>query len=231
MRTPDLLQTALSSGEFPNITAKRLRNMVSDCFAPRYLVDDAEPAKLLKNLDGNITSQDQKQLFLLFACRADKILADFIRDVYWVHYAAGSSSVSKDDATEFVEAAVQDGKTTTPWSESTVTRVARYLLGACGDFGMLGPTKGGARSIEHFQPTPFITSFLAHDLHFKGYGDNAVLNHKDWALFGLAPDDVRAELKKLALRGELILQSAGGVVQIAWKNKNIEELAIGFADS
>ena len=231
MDTPGLLKTALSSGEFPTMTARRLRNIVSEGFAPRYLVNDAGPAKLLQNLNANVTLQDQTQLFFLFTCRANGILADFVQDVYWARYAAGSASVSKADAIEFVEAAVQDGKTTTPWSESTIIRVARYLLGACADFGMLGPIRARARSIQHFRPTPFISSFLAHDLHFKGYGDNAVLNHEDWALFGLGPDDVVAELKQLALRGELILQSAGGIVQIAWKNKNMKDLANGVANS
>ena len=49
-------------------------------------------------------------------------------------------------------------------------------------------------------------------------------------MFGLDYDDVLAELKQLALRGELILRPPV-VVQIAWKNKPIEELADGFADS
>ena len=231
MDTPALLQTALSSGEFPTMTARRLRNIVSEGFAPRYMVNGAGPAKVLQNLNGNISSQEQTQLFFLFTCRATRILADFVRQVYWARYAAGSASVSKEDAVEFVEAAVQDGRTTTPWSESTIRRVSSYLLGASTDFGMLGPINGGARLIQPFRPTLFISSFLAHDLHFKGYGDNAVLNHDDWALFGLDPDDVHAEFKQLALRGELILQSAGGVVHIAWKNKNMGELENGFVNS
>lgn len=231
MDSSALLQTALSSGEFPTMTARRLRNIVSEGFAPRYLTNGAEPAKLLRTLSGNVSSQAQKQLLFLFTCRANNILADFVREVYWARYAAGSSVVSKDDAVEFVEAAVSDGKTTTRWSESTIRRVSSYLLGACADFGMLGPIKVGARSIQTFRPTHLITSFLAHDLHFRGHSDNAVLKHDDWALFGLDPDDVLAELKQLALHGELILQSAGGVVQIAWKNKNIEELANDIADS
>jgi len=230
MGAPDLLQTALSSGEFPTMTARRLRNIISEGFSPRYLVDGAEPAMLLQNLIGRITSQDQKQLFFLFTCRANGILADFVREVYWPRYAGGSSAVSKKDALDFVEAAVLEGRTTTPWSESTIRRVSSYLLGACADFGLLGQIKGDGRLIQPFQPTLFLSSFLAHDLHFKGLGDNAVLNHEDWALFGFGPGDALAEIKRLSLRGELILQSAGSVVQIAWKNKNMEELANGFVD-
>lgn len=32
-----LLQAALQSGSFPNVAARRLRNIIAECFAPRYL--------------------------------------------------------------------------------------------------------------------------------------------------------------------------------------------------
>ncbi len=38
MTSSALYQAALDSGDFPNATARRLRNMVAECFAPRYLV-------------------------------------------------------------------------------------------------------------------------------------------------------------------------------------------------
>ena len=52
-----------------------------------------------------------------------------------------------------------------------------------------------------------------------------MLNHKDWHLLGLGAEDTLAELKQIALRGEFIVQSAAGLVQISWKHKNMEELA------
>jgi hypothetical protein len=139
-------------------------------------------------------------------------------------------SVSKSDALTFVSSAVSNGRTTSHWSETTVIRIARYLLGECADFGLLGAVKAGARSISSFRITPNVASILAHDLHFKGLGDNAVLQSPDWALFGLEPDGVLGELKRLSLRGEMIVQSAGGVTQISWKYKSMEELAHGIAD-
>ena len=121
------------------------------------------------------------------------------------------------------------GRTTTRWSETTVIRVARYLLGACADFGLLGAMRGGARSINNFRITSNVASILAHDLHFRGAGDNALLRSPDWGLFGLEAEDVLGELKRLSLRGELIVQSAGGVTQVSWKHKSMEELANGLA--
>lgn len=230
MDAPHLLERALASGEFPTITARRLRNIVVEGFAPRYLTDTAAPALTLKSMNALLSEADRKQLFYLFTCRAVTILADFIRDVYWPIYAGGGTHLTKEDSLSFVDEAVREGKTTTRWSDTTKVRVSSYLLGACADFGLVGAMRAGIRKIETFQPTQFASSFLAHDLHFRGLGDNAVLHHPDWQLFGLGPDDALAALKQIALRGELIVQSAAGFVQISWKHKNMGELAHAVAD-
>ena len=57
-----------------------------------------------------------------------------------------------------------------------------------------------------------------------GLGDNAVINHPDWQLFGLTNDDVREELKALAVNRYWIIQAAGDVVQISWAYNNMEEV-------
>ena len=75
-----------------------------------------------------------------------------------------------------------------------------------------------------------MAGYLAHDLHFAGLGDNAVLSHLDWRIFGLAVYDVREELKRLALKGYLILQSAGDITRISWKYKTMEELCDVLAE-
>jgi hypothetical protein len=46
----------------------------------------------------------------------------------------------------------------------------------------------------------------------------------------LEPEDVLQELKRLALRGELIVQSAAAITQIGWKHKNMEEVAHVLAE-
>ena len=170
-------------------------------------------------------------MYFLFTSRANPILADFVCNIFWPQYTAGATALTKREALIFVEDAVADGKTTTSWSESTRTRVSSYLLGACADFGLLGGMHSGVRKIESFRPTSFVTTFLAHDLHFRGLGDSAVINHKDWKLLGLSSDDALAELKQIALRGELIVQSAAGLVQISWKHKNMEELSYAVTHS
>ena len=229
MSGQDLFKSALASGDFPAVTARRLQNVVTEAFRSRYLIDGGAPAKILKSISKILSRDDFRSLCFLFTCRANPILADFVREVYWPRYAAGGTLVSKADSLQFVSSAVSDGRTTRPWSETTITRVASYLLGACVDFGLLGVMKAGARPILTFRITPNVASILAHDLHFRGMGDNVLMQSADWGLFGLEADDVLGEMKRLSLRGELIVQAAGGLTQVSWKFKSMEELADGIA--
>jgi Putative inner membrane protein (DUF1819) len=229
MNGQDLFKVALASGEFPAVTARRLQNVVTEAFRPRYLIEGAAPAKLLKKISNSLPRDDFRSLCFLFTCRANRILADFVRQVYWPRYSAGGTSVSKADTLQFVSLSVSDGRATRPWSATTVTRVASYLLGTCADFGLLGVMKAGSRPILNFRITPDVVAILAHDLHFQGLGDNVLMQHPDWGLFGLEVSDVLGEMKRLSLRGELIVQAAGGITQVSWKYKSMEELADGIA--
>jgi hypothetical protein len=225
-----LLRLALQSGAFPTISARRLRNIVIEAFSPRYLVDEAQPARVLKILLGRIPQLELRQMLFLYTCRANPILADFTCEVFWQRYAAGAQAVTKDDARSFIRRAVGRGRTTTRWSESTIIRVSNYLLGTSADYGLLGAMRAGTRVIIPFRITPVTTSVLAHDLHFRGLGDSALVHHAEWGLFGLEPTDVLQELKRLALRGEIIVQSAAAITQIGWKQKSMEELAHGLVE-
>lgn len=222
MSVRELHAAALDSGRFSTMTARRLLNVVKEGFAPRYMEDPVATATL-QRLAAHWERGEVIQLFMLHTARANCILADFIRDVFWPRYTAGFDALSRDDATAFVEAAVQEGKTQKPWASSTVKRVASYLLGACTDFGLLGNGRAPLRPIRPVRIHPRVAVYLAYDLHGRGFTDRQILHHPDWSLFGLEGDDVRQQLKRLAPEGYFIVQSAGEVTQITWSYRTMEE--------
>lgn len=224
MTANQLHQVALESGRFPSVTARRLRNIVVECFAPRYLVAGGAPAAHLKRLASTIATADLTQLLLVFTSRANPILGDFVRQVYWARYAGGYTHVTNDDARAFVERGIDDGKTVKRWSETTVRRVSAYLTGCCSDYGMLERGMRSSRRILPFRISPTVAAYLAYELHLAGVGDNALLTHEDWQLFGLAREDVLEEIKRLSLKGLLIVQAAGDVIRISWKQPDMETL-------
>lgn len=224
MSANQLHQVALESGRFPTVTARRLRNIVVECFAPRYLVAGGAPAAHLKQLTATISTADLTQLMLVYTSRANPILGNFIRQVYWGRYVGGYTQITNDDARTFVERAIDDGLTAKRWSESMVQNVSGYLTGCCADYGLLERGRRTSRRILPFRISQFVSAYLAYELHFSGVGDNALLTHEDWQLFGLAREDVLEEIKRLSLKGLLIVQAAGDVIRISWKQQDMEAL-------
>jgi len=224
----ELQKIALESGHIPNVSARRLRNIVAECFSPRYLHGKPPPAQLLKKLQNKLTRKEFEQLLLLYTCRANLILFDFIREVYWAAYSSGRNNLRFEDAETFVVRANQDGKTRKPWSESTVRRISGYLTGSCVDFGLLESGTKKSRKINPFRIEARTAIFLAYDLHFSGHGDNSVLGHPDWSLFGMERSDVLNEFKRQALKGWFIIQAAGDVIRIGWPFQTMEELTDAF---
>lgn len=223
MSSSELFASALASGRFPLVTARRLENIVRECFVPRYLRQQGI-ADTLKKFIPHLQRDEILQVMLLHTARANAILSDFIREVYWPLYMAGRETLEKDAALQFVKHAIQEGKTQSAWSEGTVDRVASYLLGACTDFGLLAPRRTGPRKLTPPRLQLKVAAYLAYDLKLQGLGDNQLLNHPDWQLFGLEWNDVRDQLKRLSLQGLLILQTAGDVTHISWQYKSMEEL-------
>ena len=75
-----------------------------------------------------------------------------------------------------------------------------------------------------FRISSQVAAYLAHELHFSGIGDNPLLSYADWELFGLAREDVLEEIKRLSLKGLFIVQAAGDVIRISWKQQDMEAL-------
>jgi len=222
MTSSELYTRALDSGLFPMVSARRLRNIVAECFTPRYLKTNS--AIYLKDISQKLPTYITTQFFLVFTALANRILFDFIIDVYWNRYLSGSVFLSTEEARTFVVNAVYDGKTATIWSETTVKRMSSYLIGCCADYGLIASKHGSSRKMIGLRLHELTMLFFAYWLHFQGLGDNSIIFHDIWKIFGLEPNDVKEELKRIAKKGWMIVQSAGDITQISWTFNNMEEV-------
>ena len=220
----ELYKQVLDTGLISNVSAYRLKNIVVRCFANRFLEKNGVPAIYLKRLAYILTPSETAQLFFIYTCRTNPIFADFVKDVYWVNYESAVEIITKDKSEEFVRNAIENAKTSSRWAEGQIERMGRYLTGCCSDFGLLGRPTSKGRSILSFRIESKVVAYLAYDLHFAGVGDNALLSHEDWRLFGLNREDVLEEIKRLSLKGLLIIQVAGDVIRISWKFTSMETL-------
>ena len=223
IKVVDLKQKVLDTGAIARATAVRVKDIVGRVFSSRFLKDDAKPAVNIKRLlQGGLRPSQLTQIFLIYTCRANDILNDFICEVYWDKYGAGSTYIQRQDALDFIEASTTKGIISPRWSETMMLRVARYLTGCLTDFGMAGDDKGGKRELIPFTISPLAALYLTYEIHFSGASDNTILEHPDWKLFGLEPQDVVNELQRVA-NPHFIPQYSGDLLRVSWKYKSMED--------
>mgnify|MGYP001330105054 CR=1 FL=1 len=214
----------LEAGVLPNVTARRVRNLIAEMWAPRFFVNDAQPARDLKNILEYLNREAISQFITLFTARAQLIYHDFITQVYWPIYESGRSVISRDEAKSFILEALDEGKMQKRWSESTIHRVTGYLIGAAVDFGFLMKASRSTYEITPPSIHPKLALYLAYTLHFEGLSDSHVLAHRDWKLWGMNENDVLRQLQYLGRDGHFIIQGSVELVRFSWTYKNREEL-------
>jgi hypothetical protein len=171
-----LASKAIEEGVLSKATAKRVRDIVVEQFTPRYLVNGAQAAKQVKTLLGQgVSITKLKQILLIHTARANAVLYDYICETYWSKYQAGRETISKDDALQFLESAVNIGRLVERWSDKMMNRVASYLGGCLADFGLVEEGRKSTRRILQYKIDRLTSLYLVHDAHFSGYNDNGII--------------------------------------------------------
>lgn len=222
----DLFENARTQNILNTSSERRLRNIVLEGFASRYLRDPIqEAAGTLKVLFSSCSdTQLLQQINLLYAARQHGILFDFIKDHYWAKVAVGASSISNREVGVLIDKGLLNGKLKKNWSVSVRQRVGSYVLGTAADLGLLGSSRAGMRSIEYWRPMDSLIVYLAYDLHFYGFSDDEVVSSEEWQTLGLSRNDVSENFSRLQQRGHWISQDTGCLIRIEWKYRNRKEL-------
>jgi hypothetical protein len=204
---------------------KRIKDIIHNVFYKRYVITDKYlPVYLLQLHRYNVGLDQLIQIMLIYIAKSNRIFFDFVTDVYWVK-SRGNSIVTANDAKLFINEAIKDGRIALPWSDGTKKRVASYIIATLLDVKYLD---------KKYNCIPVFLSdktanFIAHELHFKGYSDEAIANAEEWKLFGCNRYDVTRHFERLASQGHFIFQNAGDLIKITWNYKNMKGLidAIG----
>jgi BrxA len=226
----ELAKRVLENNLLGKSTARRVKDIVQRVFAPRYLRPEEYPAPHLKKLVERKTAGDWfRDLCLLYAARADRLVRDSVTVLLRNARDEGRISLSVDAVVSFLRESDQNGMMDQTWSPEVKKKIARGLLKVLTEFGFLTHRIRGSREIRHFRPHPLAIAYLALDLHFHGATDTAVTLHPDWRLWELDEPMVRDHLDELSRLGLWIFQAAGTVVRITWNVLSMEEAVDALA--
>jgi hypothetical protein len=219
-----LEEKVLEEGILPDVTARRVRNLVAEMWAPRFLANEAQPARDLKAILDLLNRDSLSQLCMLFTARAQLIFHEFMSQLYWPRYESGRTIISRDEIKEFIIEAMDEGKMQKRWSESTVHRVTGYLAGTAIDFDFMSRVSTSSYELDPPIISPKVALYLAYDLHFSGLSDGNALAHENWQLWGMNSHDVLRQLQYLGREGHFIVQGSVELVRLSWAYKNREEM-------
>jgi hypothetical protein len=201
-------------------TENRVIDIVRNIFKDRFLGYDINIPEVLKQMREEYVSMSVlTQIFFLYTCRANRLLVDFIIEVYFKKLNSGYHYLKASDPKDFIKVALADGRISSSWSESTMSKVSEHIIATLIDFELIERNK----TILNFRIVDLTANYLAHELHFRGISDNNIWHHEDWKLFGLMPNDVVSIFERLANQGTFIMQFSGELLSISWKNKSMNE--------
>ena len=216
----DFQKRVLEEGLLSKSTDNRTIDVVRNIFRTRFLDQKLDVTTYINTMRDEYVSMDViTQLFLVYTCRANPILADFISEVYYSHTKSGKPKITAEDPKVFIRSAIGDGRIQTSWSRSTIEKVSEHINACLIDFGLVDKSK----HILPFRAIDLTVNYLMHELHFQGYPDMDILHHRDWQIFDLDPSSLASIAERISFRGTFIFQFSGEILKIGWNYDNMEE--------
>jgi len=212
-----------------NIFGKASRSRVEDIlaiFRQRYCPENSSGKALRRLVRSGLPTEIVDRVLYYYAALSDPLLYDFVSEYLHDLYERGRRVVTQEDALSFVERAVAEGRTRSPWqSPETRIRVAQGLMSTLRDFLLL---KGAKRSPRKtFAPAHLpVESFAYIALHIHGdmVSGERLLKHPHWRLFLL---DLRA-VERLFLEAHqlqyLRYEAAGSIVRVEFLTDDLSTL-------
>jgi len=222
----DFIEEVILSNALVKNHNNRIKDIIEHVFFRRYVSYGEESVLALKQLrEKHFGLEIFIQLLLVYTCRKNLILFDFVSNVYQKLVQQGKVELPQNAAKDFIEENIKNGNIQKAWAASTKRKVSEHMNACMIDFKLTDRQK---RLLPLFL-SDTVANYLTHELHFKGYSDAAIITAEEWKLFGYDRYDTIKHLERLAIQGHFIFQSSGDLIRITWKYQNMKDLidAIG----
>jgi hypothetical protein len=208
----------------------RVKDVVTRIFIPRYVDGDPKEAwRYLKILElGGMDGSSMSALLLFHTARCERLLYDFVVEELFPRFMVGRDEISVDDTARFISDALvkRDAEN---WTETVKIKVARGMLAALRDFGILqGKAKKKIRA-PYLSPEAF--AFIAFLVHLHTKSGERIVNSEDWRLYLLTPEAVERKFLEAHRLGYLSYRQAGNLRRIEFPYRTVEDMAHAIIES
>jgi len=227
---PDVAEHIAETNRIGSPSRARLRDVVMRTFVPRFV--RSRPANLWRSVAilerAGWPASALVPIHYYAAAAAEPILWDFVTEVLAERFSRGHLDVTIADATRFLTAAPAARFGGRRWTPTVTTKVARGLLAALRDFGLLSGTVK-KRLAPLYLPTETF-AFLSMVRFQLGVRASGLLHDEAWRLFLLTDLAVERFFAEAHQRRLLTYQAAGSLVSVAFPAATLEEYASELAE-
>ncbi|MFP3869815.1 MAG: BrxA family protein [Syntrophobacteria bacterium] len=210
-----------------NLLGKNTRARAIDvyrrAFSQRFLNGNPPEAwKIVRPLeDREIPLEILKPVYYWITARSEQVLYDFVTQEILARTRNPDQSIRVDETSLWIKKQLREQGQ--KWTDTVTLKVARGLLAALRDFGIL---EGAARKrvAPIYIPTESF-AFLAYVLHSLGSSSQRLIGHSDWKLFLMETPVVERLFLDAHQHGLLRYAAAGGLYRIDFQAGTLEEMA------
>ena len=199
-------------------TRRRTEDLMRRSFGPRLIAPGRQVISALRELLADQTAFTEAVYYE--TSRDETLLAAFAEGPLFDWYRAGRSAVTIDDTTAWIAELSARGAMQ-PTTQTVRTKVARGLLAALRDFGVLEGATNKRFAHPHLSLRGF--TYVAFRLHEQGASSTAIVSSPVWRRWLLDRARVDDLLYQAARAGVLDYGAAGSAVRIDWRVSGIEE--------
>jgi hypothetical protein len=217
--TEELREKVVKSNLLNKQTRARMADVYRRTFLPRFIQGPIPNAwKLVRPLEEiDAPLAIVRPVYYWISAKAEPMLSDFCREYILPRAAIVRAGIGTDEVVTWLY-----GKGC-PWSPTVAKKVARGLLAALRDFGIL---EGRAKKrLASFSLPVGAFAYLALCLRATGVVSRSLVRHPDWELFLLRPADVE-HFFLLAHQDRLLeYHAAGSTVSISFPTESLDGYA------
>jgi hypothetical protein len=214
-----------------NILAKQSRARAADtftrAFVPRFLRGNPPNAWQIARVleDHNFSEEVIRPIYYWITARAEPLLYDFATEDLFQRSQTSNRSVRIEETVAWINNRLARHRQA--WSTTVTLKVARGLLAALRDFGILtGATH------KHMAPVylPLESfAYMALQMTLEGVSGERLIHHNDWRLFLLSSEVVEQLFLRAHQNRFLSYEAAGKLIRVEFQARSLEELADAIA--
>jgi hypothetical protein len=214
-----------------NLFGKASRSRVEDVlaiFRQRFLTEAAVTRALFVLVREKLPAASLDRILYFHAARADRLLHDVVTEVLVPLQTRGISDIDVTEIQKPLKRWVDEGKTSGPWSEPTIVRIAQGLLSALRDFGVLQGAVNKRIAPAYLPVEAF--AYLMFFLKQHQPSGAKLVELPDWKLFFLTREGVERFLFEAHQHKLLEYHAAGSVTRLTFPAGTLEEYANVLAE-